>query len=428
MSFRRLLSSLFALALLQACSGSPAPPPEDDASLMSLYEARDFFRLREELGSSGPTPDESATRLFVRAAVQHSFNHPLESTGTLDSLLEREGLDAELKKEALFLRLNNLTRLYDYAGAASTTADLLALGSTLDEEERKDAENMQRMLDALHDAPRQELVSRGATTLDHEGGRIDLRIEGRKMHIPFDTGANLSVLIRSEAERLGLEILPAGIEVGTSTDMKVHADLALAGRVEIGSLDYRNVVFLVFPDELLTFPDGMVIEGVVGFPLIEAMGEVRFREGSLEIPEQVPERELRNLALDQLEPLVRVGYGEDTLLCRLDTGADTTDFYEPFARGYPALVETLGDPQTVKSGGVGGIRELSAWILKDVALDLGGATVTLAEADLYTTAITEEEKNDLHCNVGRDAVEQLGEYAINFRSMSLLRIASPASP
>ena len=140
---------------------------------------------------------------------------------------------------------------------------------------------------------------------------MPLEIGDREVRLGIDTGANLSVLARSEAERLGLSIRPVGLQVGTSTGLSVEADVAVADRARLGTADYRHVVFLVFPDRLLSFPDGTRIPGLVGFPMLEALGEVRFwADNTLEIPRRAPKRKGFNLAFDEQEPLVLATVGE----------------------------------------------------------------------------------------------------------------------
>ncbi|PWG74236.1 hypothetical protein DF186_18940, partial [Enterococcus hirae] len=82
--------------------------------------------------------------------------------------------------------------------------------------------------------------------------------------------------MRSEASRAGLSIREVGLQVATSTGKVVTADVAVADRLRVGGAEFRHVVFLVFPDELLTFPDGTRISGLIGLPMIEALGEIRF--------------------------------------------------------------------------------------------------------------------------------------------------------
>jgi hypothetical protein len=57
---------------------------------------------------------------------------------------------------------------------------------------------------------------------------------------------------------------------------------------------------------------------------------------------------------ERLEPLVLVHYGSDSFVCRFDTGANKTAFYEPFFRRYRSKLETQGEKLTAKTAGVGG--------------------------------------------------------------------------
>ena len=191
----------------------------------------------------------------------------------------------------------------------------------------------------------------------------------------------------------------------------------------IGTIEYQHVVFLVFPDELLSFPTaGFEIRGIVGFPVMEAMGEVRFRGETILIPADPPPRAMQNLFFEQLEPLIRVGYGNDTLLCRFDTGANVTDFYEPFYRRYREAVEAAGEKETVTTAGVGQERRIDVYTLPEIELQIGEATLKLQRPNVYSTRLGDEEDNYLDCNVGQDVLQHFAEYVINFRSMSFVLV------
>lgn len=56
--------------------------------------------------------------------------------------------------------------------------------------------------------------------------------------------------------------------MGTSTGSRVTADVAVAPRVRLGQVELANVVFLVLPDEALTFGPTFRIPGLIGFPVI----------------------------------------------------------------------------------------------------------------------------------------------------------------
>lgn len=132
------------------------------------------------------------------------------------------------------------------------------------------AENIRRLLRALTGVPPQEVHDTGPTSLPLRDGRIPVTVGDSAREYVFDTGANLSTIMRSEAEGLGLDIRPAGLRVGTSTDAVITADVGIANRLTIGSIDVRNAIFLVLADSLLTFPDNSRITGIIGFPVIAA--------------------------------------------------------------------------------------------------------------------------------------------------------------
>lgn len=385
-----------------------------------LYAARDYFGLRERLGE--PEPDEPPELVVLRAGVAHAFNEPARSNTLLRRVLSAaRSLPDSLLYEARRISFRNSMRLHRYREATETLEELLSdLPTFVDSTRVRDFRNMRRFSNALRDVEPQHIIRRADTRLELVGrGHVPVTVDGSARDYPLDTGANLSVLIRSEAEALGLEVREAGVEVGTSTDLRVTADVAIADRLEVGHLELRNVAFLVVPDEVLTFP-GLVIRGVLGFPIAEALGELRFADGAIEVPGEVPAREVRNLALHQLTPLIRVGYEGSDLICRFDTGANRTAFYEPFFERYEARIRGMGTPDTLRTGGAGGVRDLPGYRLEKATLRVAGESVSLTDVHVHTRVLeASEEDNVLHCNLGQDVLTRFDGYVLNFRSMSL---------
>jgi predicted aspartyl protease len=396
------------------------------ADLASLYEAHDYFRLRDRLKAI-PNREDSEL-LFYTATVQHAFNEPAESNRTIRRFFAADGGADSRGLELRRIQRNNHFRLFQYREAAEVSRVILAAPLDLSNEDgRKDDENMDRLLNALSEVPAQDTTVNKATTIKMErapsgGLRVPLHIgEAHRAFLP-DTGANLSALMRSEADALGFPIRGVGLEVGTATEAKVTADLTVVDRLTIGDIELRHVVFLVLPDALLSVPEANVrIPGIIGFPVLEAMGEVRFtRDGTLQVPASPSDCEIHNLALELLVPLVLVRYGVDSFVCRFDTGANRTAFYQPFYRKYRSEVETQGERLTSKTAGVGGVQEIEAYRLPRMDLTIGGRLIPLVGVDVYTEIITEEDDNYLFCNIGQDVLEPLDGYTLNFRSMSLL--------
>jgi len=405
-----------------AASAKPDNPPAR-VDLEALYESRDFFSLRAQLtGDSAGEPRPPEHRFFA-AAVELAFNQPAESIRIAESMIEEGGLTSldSLRLQHLLVIAN--LRLHRYGEALSASRALLA-SPTRNEDPAVEQEvrGTLPLLEALVDVPPQEArIARSSRLALGATRRVPLKIGAAKRKFALDTGANFSIIMASEAKALGLTIRPTGVEVATSTGGRVLADVAVAKQMSIGKVDYSNVVFLVFPDELLTFPGGHRIPGLVGFPVVEAMGEIRFRRDDvMEIPLRPPVRKLGNLALDDLDPLVQVRYGGDDLVCRLDTGAKKTVFYEPFFQRYRKSLESIGREITVTTGGVGGFQELPALRLPRVALTIASGGTNLQNVDVYTRPIRAPEENYLFCNVGLDVLHEFSAYVINFRDMALV--------
>jgi len=218
-----------------------------------------------------------------------------------------------------------------------------------------------------------------------------------------------------------MKVLPVGIDVGSSTDQKVTADLAVADRFELGAFAFRNVVFLVFEDSLLTFGD-FRIPGLVGFPVIEALGEVQLHgRDSLSVPAHPQERKARNLSIDGLTLLTPLQWEGERLLCRLDTGAGSSQLYEPAYRRLADRIDARSRAATRRMGGVGGVRPLPARVLGVTSFEACDAAVTLDSLDVLVQSIApNEDENVLDGNLGHDIFDRFDSLIIDFRDMAVL--------
>lgn len=398
-----------------------APPVGPD--LQALYESRDFFALRDQIADTPESELQSPEDRFFAAAVALAFNDPAASIRIAESALEAGDLPPLVALRLHYLRVTAYLRLNRYGEALAAARTLL--NSPVRQEKpaiEQEVRGTLPLLEALKEVPPQEALMRRSSRLAlGKSRRVPLRIGDQKRQFSLDTGANFSVIMASEAEALGLTIRPAGVEVATSTGAKVLANVAVARQMSIGKIDYTNVVFLVFPDELLTFPGGHRIPGLIGFPVVEAMGEIRFRRDDvMEIPSRPPIRKLGNLALAGLDPLVQIRYSGDDLVCRLDTGADKTVFYEPFYQRYRERLDALGRKVTVTTGGVGGFQEIPALQLPRLAMTIAAGGTNLRDVDVYLRPIRAPEENFLYCNIGLDVLHRFSAYVVNFRDMALV--------
>lgn len=424
-----LARTLVAVALIgvAACEGSLVGGGQRNVAaivprLMELYGRDDYFDLRAALDSL-PDTDEPGV-MFLRAVAANAFNDPEASNRALAELGDAVALPDTLRAQAYRLRFRNHMRLGQYAAASEAAEALLALPA-VDSVVRRDVENEARAAAALEDAPPQRVVSRGASEIHRlPDTRVPVQVgDSTGRGYVMDTGANFSAMMRSEAEALRLRIRKTDLALGTSTGSEVTADLAVAAVVRIGNVELEHVVFLVVPDAMLTFGPDFRIPGIIGFPVIDALGEVQYvGSGVLRVPGDVPAREPQNLALDYLTPLIEIEAAGRPAMCDFDTGANRTSLHLPFYRRYRPWVEAEGQADTIRTAGAGGERRIPAFVIPDLRVALGDTATTLHDVAVYTESVASTGEHPRDCRLGLDALAGFAGYLLNFRSMTFLPI------
>lgn len=399
------------------CGEGLAALPADYAR---LYAAHDFFALRAALATDkAPASDQTQ---FYTAAMLTAFNQPAAANKIIDGLLTKN-IDTSLMPDLMDMRMHNDRQLSDYAGALDADRTLIDIYERSGNADKlADLHNLGKLLAALNGVAPEQVSRQGASHIilasDGQGGYcIPVTVGADDPCYLLDSGANYSILIRSEAERLHLNIIPAGMQVGTSTDAKVTADVAVAPLLLLGNLRYQNVMFLVMPDAAFTFKD-FQIRGILGYQVFAGMGAVTTQQGHvIDVPASTPAATVDNIALDGNDMLTQVSVDGHRLLCRLDTGADHTVFYEPYYELHKSEVEKAGTPQVAHTGGAGGIRTFKSYVLPEVGMTLAGKKVSLSKVTVYTESVIPQDY--LMCNLGRDVLKSFKSYTINLQSMSL---------
>jgi hypothetical protein len=166
-------------------------------------------------------------------------------------------------------------------------------------------------------------------------------------------------------------------------------------------------------------PDGFFMSGLLGTPVISALGSVTFRrDGAIRWTRDVSNKPA-NLAWDGNTVLAAIRYENSDLICGLDTGADNTVFYEPFYRRYSKRFSDPGRLKILKLGGVSGAKDIPSYRLPELEFTLADKTIHLIRASAMTRSIKDADDNYLYCNIGLDAFAPFGSYTIDLRNMRL---------
>lgn len=235
-----------------------------------------------------------------------------------------------------------------------------------------------------------------------KAGLKNLGISFSKDTIPFifDTGANISTVTKSTAQKMNMKLIPVDIEVGSITGGTVNAQLGISKEFKLGDIEIHNAVFLVFNDSSLYFPHiDYQINGILGFPVIEALEEIQITQDDyFIIPESNTNRNFKkNMAFDELTPLINI----DDMHFTFETRADKSMLYSTYYHKNMESIDENYELTKLKYGGAGGVVETEGFNI-NFRFQLGEENISLPETMLLIYPRKLEEK--VCENIGQDVI------------------------
>ncbi len=392
----------------------------------SMLSKKDYFRLQEYLNAQNVSLPDITTQ-YYQCILSNFFNKPDSSSALVTSMLNKQ--DSFLTKERVIkilgVQIDNMVKLYRYREAYQYSMQLLQKGdSVLTNAEKENVQNAAIIWKALSGAPAQQTYVVSETEIPFirdTAGLINIVVNDSSgtssCPFVFDTGANISVISDSLSKKMGLRKIGAPFKVKAITGKEINAYASVCNTLRLGSILINNVVFMIFPDSALTFGKGYRIYGILGFPIIEQLGEFTIsRSGKIRIPKQAQPKPISNFGLEQLTPVIRLATSDDTLAFTFDTGAQATILNVPFYDKYRQFVESTGTAADLKMGGAGGYTALKGYEIPEVVLIADGKPVILANIKVKTKSVTEDDKY-YYGNIGQDFIGHFDEFTVNFKYM-----------
>lgn len=419
---KKSLLLLFVSYLLLACNSSEVSNQKILSQINELIDNDEVFAARRVFESSMedlPVLDS----LIFSSILNNAFNASASSNSALDRLFTHfpKQLTLTTKCDLLKIKLQNHVKLFEYKDAYQTASDLVNnYASFLDSTETADFQNQINLWQGLSEQPPQIVHKKRHSVIDLVGGsRIPSFINNadQVVDLTLDSGANLSVIISSLADTLGLKRLDAFVDIKGILGNDIAAQMALADSIRFGNVQINNVAFIVFPDSALYFPQAnFQIYGIIGYPVISALEEIQLtKDNKLIIPETHTNSSLSNLAMNFLTPVVELLSDKDTLLFTFDTGADNTWIYEKYYTKHKKRIEREYELSVIKSGGAGGVISHNVYQIK-FPIQIGKHAVTLESAVLFPEK-NENVHNQYAGNLGLDAIKSFDKVILNFKQM-----------
>lgn len=422
--FILVLSSNLTAGITSAHNAYHSTLPAGDKfySILNLHENKDFFRFTEYYDSPELNDWE---KLYINALISNLRHKNEESNSMIAALIEKYGneLHDSLKMQLYETRMKNSVNLFDYKDALFCTEHVLKnLNSYLDSAETEDMKNSMVIWKAAENIQKQKVDITGDSKIPFTNDlagliNIPVKCSGAEEEFIFDTGANFSVVNETYAKKMKMTILEGKIDVGSVTGKKIRSRLAFSELIEIGSMKIHNVIFLVMPDESLSFAGGLyVINGIIGLPVIKEMKEIHIRREEIFIPKGKTTGTLSNLLIDGFIPTIEVIDGNDSLAFTFDTGAKATMLYSSYYLRYKTKIDGKYEPEEIEFGGAGGTIKVKGFRLDDVVFRIGTSKLNLKDVRVIAENIKDHDKGYFG-NLGQDYMGEFSEMILNFEDM-----------
>lgn len=390
-----------------------------NGTIFNDIKSKNFFAAKQTYNQTKKNYTK-AEQEFIEATLENAFNKPEISNERINLLLSDKSVLPDSVSLRLYqLKTDNLIKLYEYKKASETIAYMLkTYKAIISEEKLADWQNSYKLWDALKDAPKQTIDVAGTTKQKmkiDKAGLKNLSVSNGNGHIDFifDTGANLSTVNQTTAEKLQMTIIPADIEVGSITGQKVNTNLAICPLLKIGDIEIKNAVFLVMKDDALYIPQiDYKMNGIIGFPIINALREIQLtKDGYFIIPEKETKiAHFSNMALDELTPMIFM----NDMHFSFDSGASESILYQAFYLKYKNEIDGKYPLVEFGFGGAAGSKKFSGFSISH-RFDILDKKVDLENLKVIKDKIKNEET--VYGNIGQDIINQFDKMTLNFDQM-----------
>lgn len=417
LSFLRSIS--FNALLMAAALPLAQPALAAPASLQQALAGSDVERLEQLAQGRGPQA------CLARAVALSLRRQDERAQPALESAARSKATAAD--RAAALSELSALHSRHGRYAAAAKALDASAQLKPLDPEGEQTRVFFQALADVAPMRVEASPQARLPVTRDAAGlVRVDGTADGQSQEFVVDTGAAFSTATASAVKRLGLRMLDTEATVSSASRDSVPTKFAVARDLALGGAVLHDVVFIVVPDEALSFAGGAYrIDAILGLPVFLELGRlaVEAQDGRewLMLGAAAPQTtEPPNLMLSGVQPmlLARSEAAGRTLRLFIDTGAATTLMYRNAADEAPRLAHGAVAKAITLGGAGGSSQDSDARTLPKMDVRVGPAVVELSDVALLSKTVP-----DRHGAVGQDLLRQGRGYVMDFDRMclSLLR-------
>ncbi|HEY0900114.1 MAG TPA: retropepsin-like aspartic protease [Sphingobacteriaceae bacterium] len=394
----------------------------------TLYQKKDFPGLTKQLNLKGE-PASAAKQIF-EAAIHSAYGRSDKAYQILEKAKDAGVLNDTLEYVALTTRLEIAAQQSDYKAAArAATRRLNRFRSWIPEEKYKEEQEAMRIYSFSMNVPPQSLNKSADTRLELKKDlaglmNVPVELQDSTFNFVFDSGAGMSVISERYALDLKLKFVSdSTVEIKSgSTGVATTSRVAVAEKIRIGNMEVNNVLFLVFPDSALSFAGGRyIMKGIIGFPVIAAMGEITLSGQELYIPETIKKSKATgNMILHDYMPVIYLKYRGVELPFTFDTGANTSSLSHNFYHRFQTDFADKGIARTQELHGVGGgSKKFEGIEMPNIQLQSAGSMLQLNNVFIMKEPF-DANGEIFYGNIGKDVIKGFKSITISFANGNIL--------
>lgn len=397
----------------------------------SLFKEKRFFELRDVINNNSTEWKNSCDGKFYTAFIDNAFGKLKKSDDLINHMLTEcsKSMPDSMKYLLYELLIDNYTKESEYNKALTYYKKLNNVtDDSITISKRSSYQNMIQLYEAMAELPPLKVNTKGTEHYIplHRNGIghyvVPVTINNNSENFVFDSGANMSVLTQSMAKKMNVQIFDKHqVNIGTSTDHMIKAQVGFAPHIRIGDLELENAVFLILPDELLNFSAvSYKIDGIIGYPIMREMGEMIIgKEGTLYLPATPVIKNENNLFMDGLSPILFSEFNGKPIQLLFDTGSTGSQMFRDFYLNNRPVIEANSDKTDISIGGAGGITRVNCYAWKDFPLKIANRNIEIPLVHI----ITDELGNDKKVSdgvIGQNVADQFDEMILNLKDMYLV--------
>jgi len=395
------------------------------ASLDVLLQQRHYSELEHALATSASVL-QPLSRAYFQGVMANRVNRVQKSVRLLEPLIPALLATSPVRAEvALCTLADDYAKLFRYGDAARLYAQANRVAERQDKTSECNAGREASRWALLSSARAQTIASVGVFTVRGKRDAIGL------FRVPItsanyigswivDSGANLSVVSRSVADKLGVKTSTRSETAQGVTGLSVSIRTAVIPEIRLGPVLIRNVAVLVVEDSDLSFPKfDYRIDGCLGLPVLVALGRVTFyHDGRIRFGPGEKARDKgmgsHNFFLEKFTPLIMADFGHRKQLFTLDTGAMGTVLSAEFYVENRTIV-SVHEMVSLELSGAGGTLAVPAYEVPSLVGRFGGSCTRVKDLAIRTGATSRSD--EFYGDIGESALSSFSSFTLDFHAM-----------